>query len=190
MLILASASPRRRKLLAEAGYHFEVDPSGIEEAEPGGTTDVRRYSAELAFRKAYTVSLRRGSGLILAADTACSVDGQILNKPVDRSDAERMIRAQEGRHVEVVTALVLYRAERHEWVGAIESAVVHVRPLIGSERSAYLDTGLWHGKAGGYGVQDDDPFVTVVSGTWSNVVGLPLERLSELFSRYPHVTDP
>lgn len=185
MLILASASPRRRQLLAQAGYHFEVDPSDVDEPEPGPHKDVRRYSAELAFRKAFAVATRRRSGLILAADTACAVAGQILNKPVDRADAERMIQAQEGRDVEVVTALVLLRAERLEWLGAIETSTVHVRPLTAAERDAYLDTGLWQGKAGGYGVQDDDPFVTVTSGTWSNVVGLPLERLAQLLRDHP-----
>jgi septum formation protein len=96
-----------------------------------------------------------------------------------------MIQAQEGRDVEVVTALVLLRAERLEWLGAIETSTVHVRPLTAAERDAYLDTGLWQGKAGGYGVQDDDPFVTVTSGTWSNVVGLPLERLAQLLRDHP-----
>jgi septum formation protein len=184
-LILASASPRRRQLLAEAGYAIEVDPSGIDEPEPTGPIDVRRYAAELAFRKAFEVARRRGAGLVLAADTACAVGGVILNKPADRADAERMIRMQEGREVEVVTALVLLRAERLEWAGAIETSVVRVRPLSDAERRAYLEGGQWRGKAGGYGVQDDDPFVTVVTGSWSNVVGLPMERLADLLSEHP-----
>src|SRR6476620_1696874 len=106
-IILASASPRRRQLLAEAGYDFEVDPSGLEEPEPVGPVDVSEYVAELAWRKAWAVGLRRGRGLILAADTACAVGGTILNKPVDRADAERMIRLQEGRDTDVVTGLCL-----------------------------------------------------------------------------------
>ncbi len=187
-LILASASPRRRQLLAEAGYEFEVDPSGIDEPEPSGPVDVAWYVSELAFRKAASVALRRGRGLVLAADTSCAVDGVILNKPVDRADAERMIRLQEGRHVEVLTAIVLYRAEAREWAGAVESTVVRVRPLSDAERDEHLDSGRWEGKAGAYGVQDDDPFVTVVSGSWSNVVGLPMERLAELLRRHAGLT--
>src|SRR5262245_21775110 len=96
-LILASASPRSRLLLAEAGYEFEADPSGVEEVEPVGTVDPIVYAADLAWRKAHEVAGRRRAGLILAADTVCSVEGTILNKPVDRIDAERMIRLQEGR---------------------------------------------------------------------------------------------
>lgn len=184
-LILASSSPRRRELLADAGYVFEVDPSGVEEPEPTGPADVRRYVAELAFRKAAEVASRRGSGLILAADTSCAVGGRLLNKPVDRADAERMIRLQEGREVEVVTAVVLLRAERWEWAGAVETSVVRVRPLSDAERDGHLDSGRWRGKAGAYGVQDDDPFVTVASGSWSNVVGLPMERLAALLRDHP-----
>jgi septum formation protein len=179
-LILASASPRRRSLLEEAGYDFEVDPSNVEEAEPTGPVDPGEYAAEWAFRKASDVARRRGAGLVLAADTVCAVGGVILNKPADREDAERMIRLQEGRDTEVLTALCLYRAERREWIGAIETSVVRFRVLTNAERTAHLDSRKWQGKAGAYGVQDNDPFVSVVSGSWSNVVGLPLERLATL----------
>jgi septum formation protein len=184
-IILASASPRRRQLLIEAGYEIEVDPSGVEEPEPTGPVDTARYVAELAFRKASEVAGRWRTGLVLAADTTCAVDGAILNKPLDRADAERMIRLQEGRHVEVVTGVVLYRVDRREWVGAVETSVVRVRPLSDEERDEHLDSSRWEGKAGAYGVQDDDPFVTVVSGSWSNVVGLPMERLEALLRDHP-----
>jgi septum formation protein len=184
-LILASASPRRRQLLLDAGYELDVDPSGIDEPEPDGPVEVARYVAELAFRKAAEVARRHRRGLVLAADTACAVDGVILNKPIDRADAERMIRLQEGRDVEVVTGLVLHRADRPEWVGAVETSVVVVRPLSDAEREEHLDSGRWEGKAGAYGVQDDDPFVTVCRGSWSNVVGLPMERLASLLADYP-----
>ncbi len=117
--------------------------------------------------------------MILAADTSCAVGGEILNKPVDRDDAERMIRLQEGRNVEVLTAIVLYRPSGSEWAGAVETTVVKVRELTDAERLEHLDSGRWVGKAGAYGVQDDDPFVTVVRGSWSNVVGLPMERLAD-----------
>lgn len=187
-LILASASPRRRLLLTEAGYTFEVDPSGIAEPEPEGPVDPVHYAADLAWRKAADVARRRGSGLILAADTVCTVAGTILNKPIDRADAERMIRLQEGRDTEVLTAVCLYRAERREWVGAVETSLVRFRPLTDAERTAHLESGKWRGKAGAYGLQDDDPFVAVVAGTWSNVVGLPMERLAALLSDHPTLT--
>jgi septum formation protein len=184
-LILASASPRRQGLLAEAGYPFEVDPSGIEEPEPASAELPHAYAAQLAWRKAAAVARRRETGLILAVDTVCAVGDHILNKPLDRSDALRMIRLQEGQDTEVISGICLYRAERHEWIGAIEVSVVHFRELRESERERYLDSGRWQGKSGAYGVQDGDPFVTVARGSFSNVVGLPMERLAALVETYP-----
>lgn len=188
-LILASQSPRRRALLAQAGYAFEVDPSGYDEPEPGPGRLVAEYVAELAWRKALDVARRRGGkALILAADTSCAAGGQILNKPTDRADAERMLRLQEGTDTEVVTGVCLLRADLGLWVGFTESSVCRCRALSDLERSSYLDSGLWEGKAGAYGVQDDDPFVQVVAGSWSNVVGLPIERLGAVLAESPGLT--
>jgi len=184
-LVLASASPRRRQLLAEAGYSFEVDPSDIDEPEPAPGVSPADYAVGLSWRKASAVASRREKGLILAADTVCAVGNEILNKPLDRADAERMIRLQEGRDTEVLTGLCLYRADRREWVGAVEVSVVRFRPLDDAERVAYLDSGRWEGKSGAYGVQDRDPFVKVAGGSFSNVVGLPMERLAELLASHP-----
>ncbi len=184
-LILASASPRRRQLLEEAGYSFEVVPSRVEEPPPPPGTSPLDYAAQLAWRKAAEVAVRRSNGLILAADTVCCVAGEILNKPEDRADAERMIRLQEGRDTEVISGLCLYHAGRGEWIGAIEISVVRLRRLEETEREAYLQSGRWEGKSGAYGVQDRDPWVSVVSGSFSNVVGLPMERLADLLERYP-----
>lgn len=183
-LVLASASPRRRQLLSEAGYPFEIVPSNIEEPEPDGPIDPAVYASELAWRKAHAVATRVGRGLILAADTVCAIDGLILNKPIDRRDAERMIRLQEGRDTEVLTALCLYRAELRQWIGAVESSIVRFRVLGDSERQAHLDSDRWAGRAGAYGVQDEDPFVSVVQGSFSNVVGLPMERLERLIAEF------
>jgi septum formation protein len=184
-LILASESPRRKQLLEEAGYHFEVEPAGIDEPEPSSEMSPWAYAAHLAWRKAAEVARRRSTGLILGADTICVVDGEILTKPVDRADAERMIRLQEGRNTHVITGICLYRVDRHEWVGAVDVSVVHFTPLSDQDRLAYLNSERWQGKSGGYGVQDHDPFVEVVRGSFYNVVGLPVERLESLLQAYP-----
>jgi septum formation protein len=174
-------------LLEEAGYVFEVEASGIEEPPPGPGETPSVHAAQLAWRKAVEVASRRRQGLILGADTVCSVAGEILNKPVDREDAERMIRLQEGRDTEVITGLCLYRTELNEWIGAVEISVVRFNPLSDVQREDYLDSRRWEGKSGGYGVQDRDPFVSVVRGSFSNVVGLPMERLSRLLQSYPRL---
>lgn len=186
-LILASESPRRKQLLEEAGYDFDVEPAGIDEPEPNPELSPWAYAAHLAWRKAAEVARRRSTGLILGADTICVVDGEILNKPLDRSDAERMIRLQEGRNTHVISGICLYRVDRHEWVGAVEVSVVLFKPLSDEDRLAYLDSERWQGKSGGYGVQDKDPFVSVARGSFSNVVGLPLERLEALLQTYPEL---
>jgi septum formation protein len=187
-LILASASPRRRQLLEEAGFAFEVDPSDVVEPEPAPGVDPALYAADLAWRKAVAVARRRKAGIVLAADTVGAVDGAILNKPVDRAEAERMIRLQEGRDSDVLTAVCLVRAENWEWAGAVETSVVRFRALTDAERAGYLDSLRWQGKAGAYGVQDRDPFVEVVRGSFSNVVGLPMERLEALLRGHPGLT--
>ena len=187
-LILASASPRRRLLLEQAGYRFAVDPSRFAEPEPAPGTSVVDYVADLAWRKAREVAGRRGAGLILGADTSCAAGGEILNKPLDRADAERMLRLQEGTDTLVVTGVCLYRADRGEWLGFVEQSVCRCRVLTDAERSSYLDSGLWEGKAGAYGVQDEDPFVSIASGSWSSVVGLPVERLAAVLAEYPGLT--
>jgi nucleoside triphosphate pyrophosphatase len=184
-LILASASPRRSQLLADAGFAFEVDPSTVEEWEPRPGMPPAEYVTQLAWLKASSVAARRGRGLILAADTVCAVHGQILGKPVDRADAERMLVLQEGRDSDVLTGLCLLRAELAEWVGTVETSVCRFRTLTAAERAAHLDSNRWVGKAGAYGIQDHDPFVQVVQGSRSNVVGLPLERLQALLQAYP-----
>jgi len=187
-IILASASPRRKQLMTEAGYLVEVDPSEVDEPEPRPGIATADYVANLAWCKASAVARRRGSGLVLAADTACAVEGEILNKPMDRADAERMIRLQEGRDTEVFTGLCLYRADRNVWVGTVEVSIVRFRVLDDAERNNFLDSNRWEGKAGAYGIQDRDPFVSIAQGSHTNVVGLPMERLESILREFPILT--
>ncbi|MBV8309222.1 MAG: Maf family protein, partial [Planctomycetaceae bacterium] len=98
------------------------------------------------------------------------------------------IRLQEGHNTDVVTGLCLYRAGRDEWIGTVERSVVRFRSLSDAERTDYLRSNRWTGKSGGYGVQDNDPFVSVGRGSFSNVVGLPMERLALLLRIYPEIT--
>ena len=180
-LILASASPRRSELLKKHGIAFEIKPSAYDEPPPAIRQDLRHYVAQLAWNKAWDVARVTAEGWVLAADTTGDLEGLVLNKPVDRADAERMIRLQEGREVAIHTGLCLMKAGASAWHGLVDTSVLYMRPLTDAERLAYLDSGLWRGKAGAYGVQDDDPIVSVVSGSWSNIVGLPVEKLLALF---------
>ena len=182
-LILASASPRRAQLMSQLGLRFDVQPSKYEEPEPLADQDVRHYVSQLAWNKAWDVARATKNGWILGADTAGDLYGLALNKPLDRADAERMLRLQEGRNIAIHTGVCLMNAGSSKWFGFVETSVIRMRPLTDTERLAYLESGQWAGKAGAYGVQDNDPIVTTISGTWSNVVGLPVESLLKLFQQ-------
>jgi septum formation protein len=169
--------------MSQLGLRFDVQPSKYEEPEPLADQDVRHYVSQLAWNKAWDVARATKNGWILGADTAGDLDGLALNKPLDRADAERMLRLQEGRNSAIHTGVCLMNAGSSKWFGFVETSVIRMRPLTDTERLAYLESGQWAGKAGAYGVQDNDPIVTTISGTWSNVVGLPVESLLKLFQQ-------
>ncbi len=179
-VVLASASPRRAELLREAGIEFEVAPAGLdEEVEPG--RDPVEAARALALAKAAAAARRLRAGLVLGADTIVidPGDGRPLMKPRDERDARRMLvdRLASRRH-EVVTGVALVDAASGAAVVGSDLSEVLFRDAAACER--YLATGLWRGKAGGYGVQDEPTPVASVRGSRSNVVGLPLELLRTL----------
>jgi septum formation protein len=187
---LASASPRRRMLLEQEGLTFEVEPSRIVEPEPIGFLFPSAYASHLAWLKATEVGRRR-TGWILAADTIASHQGEVLNKPIDRADAARILRTLSGTVHETITGLCLYHDRLAVSLVAVETTKVRMREIGDEELAAYLQTNRWEGKAGAYGIQDkDDPFVEAVEGSYSNVVGLPLERLRELLPLAARLTSP
>jgi septum formation protein len=188
-LILASRSPRRRELLAAAGYEFEVWPPS-EAAECGvcsgeGPTEL---VARLAYQKAADVAGRIAGrierGLILACDTVAECNGQILGKPDDREHARAMLMTLSGREHRVLSGLCLWRVPEGE--PAVEVAVTRLRmdELTPQQLDEYLAGDQWAGKAGAFGYQDGLDWVYIVEGSESNVVGLPMELLGEMLSRY------
>jgi septum formation protein len=165
-LILASASPRRAQLLKDAGYTFLVRPSPLEEP------------AALAYIKARSVAdqIAYSNTIVLGADTVVVLGNKILNKPRDRKHAAQMLRGLSGRRHVVLTGIALLHGPHI--ISATAAAICRVKKLTTAELNAYLDSNLWQGKAGAYGIQDDhDPFVTLISGEWSTVVGLPMRLL-------------
>lgn len=186
-LILASASPRRVELLRAAGFAFDVDPADIdEEAVPPGLA-IDQVAAHLALAKAGHVALRHPHAVVLGADTIVDVDGRSFGKAATPDGARAMLRAQFGRRQRVVTGIAIVRPDGVAPI--VESVVseVEMRPMSDDELEAYVAGDQWRGKAGAYGLQDHDPagdpFVRLVSGTFSNVVGLPIERVAELLAR-------
>jgi len=174
-LILASASPRRRDLLAGLRARFRVVPSGIEEAHLAGETP-QEHDVRLALAKAMDVSERIRDMWILGADTVVLIDGKILGKPRDRDEAREMLAMLTGRTHEVFTgyAIFLARVPELKRVRYVTSRV-HIRDLSAQEIVDYVDTGEPMDKAGAYAIQGiGSGIVERISGSYTNVVGLPL----------------
>lgn len=185
-LILASSSTGRRDLLTRAGYRFEVMPSGVAEPDPAAARDPREYVMHTAWLKAAAVADRIDRGLVLAADSVGWHDGRIISKPVDRADAARMLRRLGGTTHELWTGVCLWRRPDGLQVAWQEASVVAMNAMTDAELAAYLDSGAWEGKSGAYAIREqDDPLVTLVRGSLSNVVGLPLETLDAVLRRFP-----
>lgn len=180
-LILASNSPRRRELLRNAGFEFDVRPSGIEEARLADESP-EDFTRRLARDKALDVARQSEAGsLVLGADTVVAVDGEILEKPVDAVDAARMLRTLSGRTHRVITAVCLIRAPERLLAWRHETTSVTFRKLTNEEIENYVASGEPFDKAGGYAIQGlASRFVPRVEGCYFNVVGLPVPLVYEI----------
>lgn len=185
-LLLASASPRRVQLLREAGYAFRIAAPSISEPEAAHPhVSPPEYAESLAWFKACSVAPDHTGDAILAADTIAVVDGRIIGKPADRADARRIIECLSGTSHQVITGIALYQPGSQRRMLQHDVSRVRVRRLSGEEIEAYLRTDKWHGKAGAYGIQEEgDAFVEEVEGSFTNVVGLPMELLARLFETW------
>jgi septum formation protein len=183
--ILASNSPRRRELLRNAGFQFEVRPTGIEEARlPDESPE--DFARRLARDKALDAARQSEAGrLVLGADTVVSVNGDILQKPVDAADAARMLRKLSGRVHRVITAVCLVRAPESVLAWRNETTSVTFRKLIKEEIEAYVASGEPFDKAGGYAIQGlASCFVPRIEGCYFNVVGLPIPMVYEMVKTF------
>ncbi len=171
-LILGSASPRRRDLLARIGVTpDEVRAAGIDETPLKGELP-RAYVERMARGKAEVVPAGPDE-LVLAADTGVSIGRRILGKPADEAEAVQFLLLLSGRRHRVTTALCLKLGARH-WLRRVETRVKFKR-LSDAEISAYIRSDEWRGKAGGYAIQGlAAAFIPEINGSYTNVVGLPL----------------
>ncbi len=186
-LILASASPRRRALLTQAGFTFEVQASSVpEERQPG--EDAIRFTLRLAREKAEAVFAQRQAGrtkpcMVLGADTVVVCDQEILGKPRDEEDAARMLRLLAGRTHYVVTGVALVWGEGAAPLieSAAEVTQVTMRTVSQEEIQDYVATGEPMDKAGAYAIQGYAArWIPRISGCYFNVVGLPLALVASL----------
>ncbi len=177
MLLLASASPRRADLLREEGIAFHVEPASIDESVLEGES-AEAYVERLAKEKASTVWAQRPAAFVLGADTTVVVDDTILGKPADQADAARMLRLLAGRSHRVLTGVCLLGPSSF-LRQAVVSTVVTFTPLSQADVAWYVGSGEPLDKAGAYAVQGGaSRFVERIDGSFSNVVGLPMELVS------------
>ncbi len=177
-LILASGSPRRRQLLDEAGYAFEVVPADIDELDVPAGLSPRQIATYLADAKARFIAAKYPDSVVLAADTVVALRSMLLGKPTDVTDARRMLTLLSGSTHHVSTGVAVYAGGRA--FEAIVTSTVAMRVLTRAEIDTYVAGEQWQGKAGGYGIQDDDPFVTRMEGSHTNIVGLPMDETRTL----------
>jgi septum formation protein len=177
LLILASASPRRSDLLRQAGYEFVVMPSAVEEvhSEDLSAGEVAQINA---YRKARAVSKKHPDAVTLGVDTVVSLGSRLFGKPTDLADAERMVTALLGKTHQVVTGVCLIHLRSHRQKIFAEQTDVTFRTLTASQIRDYHARVDPLDKAGAYGIQEHSAIlVESISGSFSNVAGLPMEKL-------------
>ncbi len=178
LLVLASASPRRRLLLAEHGYRAEVMPTNVEEStDPGlSVPELVRLNALL---KSAALWAHQPRAVILGTDTLVCLDGRALGKPVDLAEAADMLGRLAGRRHEVYSGVCLALPAEGRIVCFVEETRVEFHPLTLAEIDAYLRLIDPLDKAGGYAAQEHGGrIIAGHAGSWSNVLGLPMERLA------------
>ena len=183
-LILASGSLGRRELLKLYGYEFDVRPANIDEPTEARLGDCRHYVGELAWLKAAAVAASVDEGIVIAADTVGWQHGKVVGKPVDEADARRIITALAGTTHELWTGVCLWIRPGDWQLCWQERSLVSMVPLTAAQIEDYLRTRQWEGCSGAYAIRlPEDPYLTVVEGTVSNVIGLPMESLAEHLTR-------
>jgi septum formation protein len=179
-LILASASPRRRALLAQLAIPFEIMPANIEEQQLPQESPFT-YVVRMAQSKATCLAQQYPDALVLGADTIVVLDNHILGKPENSAVAHQMLHRLSGRQHTVMTGLALLHQRQQFLCIDTVSTLVRFRPLLQAEIEQYVDTGEPFDKAGAYAIQGGAAaFVVSLEGCYTNVVGLPLHRTAAL----------
>ena len=185
-LILASSSPRRVILMRQYGYQIEVIiPSLQEPARLPESLAPAQHAEALSHFKAQSVADGLSEGWILAGDTIAALNDRIFGKPANREDAKATLTALIGTVHEVITGVTLLDASTGARLIRHDVTRVTMKAMGNAELMAFLETGEWSGKAGAYGIQEsDDPFVDRIDGSFTNVVGFPMELVTGMLSEW------
>lgn len=184
-LILASASLRRRQLLAEAGCEFNVVVPDIDEsAFSKQRLSCSRYAERLALAKAKSVAAKFPDCLVLGADTIVDFAGSIIGKPADEKNAEQIIKKLFSAPHKVITAVALVKVADGIELVESDTTTVYPKKLTAEQIAEYVESEFWKEKAGAYAIKEDgDEFVEKIQGSLTNVMGLPMELLRQMLEK-------
>jgi len=183
-LLLASASPRRIRLLREAGFNPEVLPSQIVETQADFLTPAERALFN-AIRKGMVIAVEHPDDIVLSADTIVTLDGSVFGKPADLEEAFRMLKLLVGKTHEVITAVAVMHLNKKRTRVGTERTAVKFRSLADSEIREYLEIAEPLDKAGAYAAQESpDRIIESVTGSFTNVVGLPMELTIPILAEF------
>ncbi len=186
-IILASASPRRKQLLAEFGYQFTVVRPDIDEsAFPVEGIEACEYAERLALAKAKDVAEKYPDCLVIGADTVVDFEGQIIGKPIDAKEAEQITKKLFSKPHKVITGIAIVRLSDGIELSECDTTTVYPKRLTSEQIAEHINSESWRDKAGAYAIKESgDEFVERIEGSLTNVMGLPMELLQRLLTGIP-----
>ena len=181
--ILASASPRRKQLLCEAGYRLTVVPPEIDESLFPVNRPAWQYAERLALAKAKNVARKHPDRLVVGADTVVDSDGQVIGKPADAEHAEQITKKLFSAPHKVITGVAIVRLRDDTELVRYDTTTVYPKKLTPEQIAEHIRSGSWQDKAGAYAIKEaGDEFIERIDGSLTNVMGLPTELLERLLA--------
>lgn len=184
-IVLASASPRRKDILLQAGYKLIIEKSDIDESL-FSTKEIEpfKYAEQLAFEKAKSVAPNHPDKIVLGADTIIDYDGEIIGKPADEKEAEEIVSKLFSKPHKVITGLALVRINDNTEIVTNDVTIVYPRKMSPEQIRQHILSETWKDKAGAYAIQETgDEFVEKIEGSLTNVMGLPIELVTDLLDK-------
>ena len=190
-IVLASASPRRKKLLSEAGCRFRVSVPEIDEsAFPAEGVNPCEYAKRLALAKAKNVAAKFTGCLVIGADTVVDFNGEIIGKPADSKEAEQITRKLFSSPHKVITAVAIVRISCGTEIVESDTTTVYPKKLTDEQIAEHIKSKSWRDKAGAYAIAENgDKFIERIEGSLTNVMGLPMELLQSILAGLGRIID-